>query len=185
LIEDKPSLFLSFEEAPSVFPQKVLVASYGKTIQFTFDPKQIGARDIFDFYVDFGFGPVIVDKATVTPMWSTLGYRVLIPIILTIPVTVLTYIPPRPIIYGAVQMAFVTGIIFYVISPLYKQAIVTLIRRHEIEMDLLVIISISMAYGFSIVVYIFQVLGRHFAESFWDTPTLLVTLIISGRWITT
>jgi Cd2+-exporting ATPase len=186
LVENQPTLFLQFTSVPLEFPPDVGANPYGKIVKFTYDPEKTNARDIFDFYTTKGITPIVVDEITTkTRPWNKLGCRVIVSIILSIPVLVLAYIPPRPLLYGAIQLALVTGIMFYVISPLYKQALVTLIRRREIEMDLLVVVSTSVAYIFSIVSYAFVCIGKPIWEPFWETPALLVTLIMFGRWITT
>jgi Cd2+-exporting ATPase len=186
LVENQPTLFLQFFTPPTKFPSDVHANQYGNIVKFTYDPEKMNAREIFDFYVAKGVVPVVVDDITLTtPRWRTLGCRVIISVILAIPVLALAYIPPRPLLYGAIQLTLVTGIMLYVISPLYKQALVTLVRRREIEMDLLVVGSTSIAYVFSIISYAFTCINRPISQPFWETPALLVTLIIFGRWITT
>jgi Cd2+-exporting ATPase len=50
------------------------------------------------------------------------------------------------------------------------------------ELDLLIVLSTSMAYIFSVVLYAYQVVGRALPiEYFFETSTLLVTLIMVGR----
>ena len=185
LIENQPSLFLQFSETPKKFPPDAAHLSMGNVVKFTYDPKETSAREIFDFYSETESPPEVVDEFEMAyPMWRTLGCRVIISILLAIPVLVLAYIPPRPVLYGAIQMTLVTGIMAYVISPLYRQALVTLVRRRQIEMDLLVVVSTSVAYIFSVISYVFTCVDRPISEPFWETPALLVTLIIFGRWIT-
>lgn len=185
-ISQGPALFLRFQSAPTKFPTDVRIQELRKyTFKFIYDPQDISARDIFDFYVEGGITPEIVQEPTrKTPLWNTLGCRVLISTLLSIPVLVLAYLPPQPILYGAIQLSLVTLIMSYVISPLYKSAIVTLFRRREIEMDLLVVLSTFIAYGFSVVSYAFVCAGGFLSDPFWETPALLVTLIMLGRWLT-
>jgi len=188
LVSNQPTLFLRFDECPRQFPPDVAVSCHGNTVKFTYDPKRITPRQIFDFYDSEKQDniPIVVDELEVhSHVWNTLGCRVIVSIILAIPVLVLAYIPPRPIIYGAIQLSLVTGIMGYVISPLYKQSLHTLLRRREIEMDLLVVCSTLISYIFSIISYIFTCLGGPISPPFWETPALLVTLIMLGRWTTT
>jgi Cd2+-exporting ATPase len=185
LIESQPNLFLRFSTVPKEFPPDVVSLLMGNIVKFTYDPKNTNARDIFDFYGQRGNTPEVVDDFDVTySIWRSLGCRVIISVLLAIPVLVLAYIPPRPILYGAIQMVLVTGIMLYVISPLYRQALVTLVRQRQIEMDLLVVMSTSVAYIFSIISYAFACVDKPISEPFWETPALLVTLIVFGRWIT-
>jgi Cu2+-exporting ATPase len=186
VVENQPVLYLRFTTAPTEFPPGADISVHGRIAKFTYDPEKTSARDIFDFYAMKGIQPVVVDEQkTLVPRWNTLGCRVIVSTILAIPVIVLAYISPRPVIYGAIQLVLVTGIMLYVISPLYKQALVTLLRRREIEMDLLVVVSTSIAYIYSVIAFGFECAGKHLSEPFWETPALLVTLIIFGRWITT
>lgn len=188
LVSNQPTLFLRFPgECPRKFPPDVSISCHGHSVKFTYDPKRTTARDIFDFYAsEGGNSPIVVEELEAqSHIWSTLGCRVLVSIVLAIPVLVLAYIPPRPVLYGAIQLSLVTGIMGYVISPLYKQSLHTLLRRREIEMDLLVVCSTLIAYTFSVISYIFTCIGNPISEPFWETPALLVTLIMLGRWITT
>jgi heavy metal translocating P-type ATPase len=51
-------------------------------------------------------------------------------------------------------------------------------------MDLLIVLSTSAAYVFSVVAYAYLVSGRPLATGeFFETSTLLVTLIMVGRWV--
>ena len=185
LVSNQPTLFLRFEQRPTKFPPHVTVLCHGRTVKLTYDPKCTSAREIFEFYSEGWNIPTIVDELEVhSHFWNTLGCRVLVSIILAIPVLVLAYIPPRPIIYGAIQLSLVTIIMAYVISPLYKQALYTLLLRKQIEMDLLVVASTSIAYIFSVISYAFTCTGTPISEPFWETPALLVTLIMFGRWVT-
>jgi Cd2+-exporting ATPase len=185
LIADGTSLYLRFDSAPKEFPMDVHVEIFGKTVKFTYD-SEISAREIFDFYVKRGFSPEVVGEPTRrTPFWNTFTCRVLISILLTIPVLVLAYLPPRPLLYGGIQLGLVSMIMLYVISPLYKSALVTLFHQRRVEMDLLVVMSTSMAYVFSVVSYAFLCAGSFLSEPFWETPAMLITLIMFGRWITT
>lgn len=51
-----------------------------------------------------------------------------------------------------------------------------------VEMDMLVVLSITVAYVYSIIAYIFLALGQLLSTGeFFETSTLLVTLIMVGR----
>ena len=185
LVGNKPVLYLRFARPVGDFPAGVEAKPFGKTVQFNYNPIEISAREIFDFYAKAGLNPTVVaEPTTQTPIWNTLGCRVIVSILLSIPVIVLAYLPPRPILYGAIQLSLVTVILAYVISPLYKSALSTLFHRGHIEMDLLVVMSTSIAYAFSVVSYAFICFGEVLSEAFWETPAMLVTLIMFGRWIT-
>ena len=187
LYESAATLFLKFDKLPKKVPEGVAISTRGTIVKFSYDAEIISPREIFEFYtIKQDASPTVVEGfAHTIVFWNTLGFRVIISMMLTIPVLVLAYLPSyRPLEYGAIQLSLVTVIMIYIISPLYKAAISTLIRRHEIEMDLLVVMSTSIAYIFSVVAFAFTAVGRPIAEPFWETPALLVTLIIFGRWIT-
>ncbi len=111
--------------------------------------------------------------------------RTLISAILTIPVIVFSWapLPPHPIIYGAISLFLATCIQFYVGSPLYSAAFHTLFMQHVLDMDVLVAISSTIAYVFSFVAYVLQAAGHGFGTTFFETPTLLLTLITLGKLI--
>ena len=99
--------------------------------------------------------------------------------ILSIPVIVFSWAPlkPHPIIYDAISLLLATCIPVYVAAPLYTSAFYTLIMQHDIDMDVLVAFSSTVAYIFSLVAYIMQVAGHEFSTPFFETATLLLTLI--------
>ncbi|KAL8906376.1 MAG: hypothetical protein Q9207_002088 [Kuettlingeria erythrocarpa] len=93
-------------------------------------------------------------------------------------------LPPPPIVYGAVSLALATIVQVAVAGPFYPSALRALIFSHVIEMDLLVVLSTSTAYLFSVVSFAYHVIGRPLPTGeFFETSTLLVTLIMLGRWV--
>ncbi|KAK5202756.1 hypothetical protein LTR41_011500 [Exophiala xenobiotica] len=106
--------------------------------------------------------------------------------ILTIPVLVLAWasLPPRPIVYGGASLALATIVQVAIAGPFYPSALRALIFTHVIEMDLLIVLSTSTAYIFSVVSFAYQVAGRPLPTGeLFETSTLLVTLIMLGRWV--
>jgi Cd2+-exporting ATPase len=103
---------------------------------------------------------------------------------LTMPVLVLAWatLPERKATYRAVSLALALIAQFFVIGHFYPEALKALFFARMIEMDLLIVISASTAYIFSIVVYVYTVQGRSLeVGSFFETSTLLMTLIMCGR----
>jgi Cu2+-exporting ATPase len=90
---------------------------------------------------------------------------------------------PHPIIYGAISLFLATCIQFVVGAPLYHTAFFTLFVQHILDMDVLVALSSTIAYGFSLVAYAMQVAGHEFSTPYFETPTLLLTLITLGELI--
>lgn len=106
--------------------------------------------------------------------------------VLTIPVLVLAWasISPRPIVYGSVSLVLATIVQVAIAGPFYPSALRALIFTHVIEMDLLIVLSTSTAFVFSVVSFAYQVAGRPLPTGeFFETSTLLVTLIMLGRWV--
>ena len=104
---------------------------------------------------------------------------------LCIPVLVFAWapLPARPNVYGGCSLALATLIQSFIAAPLYSSALRSLFYQRLIDMDLLVVLSSSIAYIFSAVAFLMQVAGKPFSEPFFETPTLLITLIIFGRLI--
>jgi Cd2+-exporting ATPase len=105
---------------------------------------------------------------------------------LTVPVIVLAWapLPPRPIVYGGASLALATIVQFTIAGPFYPSALRALVFTYIIEVDLLIVLSTSTAYIFSLVSFAYQVVGRPLPTGeFFETSTLLVTLIILGRWV--
>lgn len=106
--------------------------------------------------------------------------------VLTIPVLVLAWapLPPRPIVYGIASLVLATIVQVAIAGPFYPSALRALIFTHVIEMDLLIVLSTSIAYVFSVVSFAYQVVGHPLPTGeFFETSTLLVTLIMLGRWV--
>ncbi|ROT40588.1 heavy metal translocatin [Sodiomyces alkalinus F11] len=72
------------------------------------------------------------------------------------------------------------------VPEFYRPAISALVHLHVLEMDMLVVISITAAFLYSVVAYGFRVADQPLETSeFFETSTLLITLILLGRLIAT
>lgn len=70
------------------------------------------------------------------------------------------------------------------ILEFYVSALKSLIYSYVIEMDMLVVISITAAYAYSIVVFgLERASVRLEQEAFFETSTMLITLVLLGRLI--
>ncbi|TFK73403.1 heavy metal translocatin [Pluteus cervinus] len=154
-------------------------------------PHQIGARDVLAQFSKWD-GQHIPSTAakqvdTVRQDIQRLTYSVALAILLTIPVLILSWapLPEHPVTYGAISLAFVSIIQLYIAIPIYSSAMRSLFFQHILDMDLLVVMSTTIAYVFSVIAFAFQVVGKPFSGGFFETPALLVTLILLGRLITT
>jgi len=158
------------------------------TVRVAYDAKLIGARDLLEKGFDRGIslaparpyaelesGSKHVRETAFMTAFST---------ILTIPVLVLAWAPlkPRETLYGSISLALATIVQFVVAGPFYPSAFKALLFTRVIEMDLLIVLSTSTAYIFSVVAFGYQVRGRPLSTGeFFETSTLLVTLIMVGR----
>lgn len=165
-----------------------MVAIDKQTVRITYDAKIIGARTLLESSFDRslklaaprGSSELESGKKHVrTTTWTTV-----LSAVLTIPVLVLAWaqLPPRPIVYGGVSLVLATVVQFAVAGPFYPSALRALVFTHVIEVDLLIVLSTSTAYIFSIASFAYQVVGQPLPTGeFFETSTLLVTLIMLGR----
>ena len=160
------------------------------TVRISYDPSIVGARDLVEqkFDIPLSIAPIKPDPglAAGSKHVRHVGLMTLLSAALTIPVLVLAWasIHERPIVYGGVSLALATLVQFVIAGPFYPTALKSLIFARMIEMDLLIVISTSAAYIFSVVAFGYLVAGKPLATGeFFETSTLLVTLIMVGRWI--
>ena len=108
--------------------------------------------------------------------------RTTISILCCIPVLIFSWapVPRHPITYGTISLVLTTIIQFYVALPIYSSALHALFFLHIIDMDLLVAVSTSIAYIYSVVVFAIQTASQKFSDQFFETSALLVTLIMLG-----
>ncbi|OTB19696.1 hypothetical protein K445DRAFT_313480 [Daldinia sp. EC12] len=161
-----------------------------KTVRVTFEPEIIGARDL----INHGFqGPVTLAPPQADPAIAAggkhvryMGWMTLTSVLLTIPVLVLAWAPleKRPVVYGGVSLALATIVQVFIAGPFYPKALKSLIFSRVVEMDLLIVLSTTAAYTFSVVSFGYLVSGQPLSTgNFFETSTLLVTLIMVGRWV--
>ncbi|WAO85057.1 HMA domain-containing protein [Fusarium falciforme] len=161
-----------------------------ETVRVAYDPKIVGARDLTEKI----WGPPIqlapphgdLSLEAGSKHVRHVGYMTLLSAILTIPVLVLAWapIPEREVAYSSASLALATIVQFVVAGPFYPKAIKALVFSRVIEMDLLIVLSTSAAYIFSVISFGYLIAGNPLSTSqFFETSTLLVTLIMVGRWV--
>ncbi|KAF1920224.1 E1-E2 ATPase-domain-containing protein [Ampelomyces quisqualis] len=160
------------------------------TIRVNFDAKVVGARDLLEqpWAQSLRLAPPRSDVSLDAGSRHVrqMGLLTLISAILTIPVLVLAWapLPEREIAYGSASLALATIVQVGIAGPFYPKAIKALVFSKVIEMDLLIVLSTSAAYIFSVVSFGYLVAGRPLSTGeFFETSTLLVTLIMVGRWV--
>ncbi|KAI8963339.1 heavy metal translocatin [Daldinia sp. FL1419] len=161
-----------------------------RTVRITFEPEIIGARDLINqgFHTPATLAPPQADPsiAAGSKHVQHMGWTTLASALLTIPVLVLAWAPleERPITYGSVSLALATIVQIFIAGPFYPKALKSLIFSKVVEMDLLIVLSTTAAYTFSVVSFGYLVSGQPLLTgNFFETSTLLVTLIMVGRWI--
>ena len=106
--------------------------------------------------------------------------------ILTIPVLVMAWapLPEREVAYSSASLALATIVQVVIAGPFYPKALKALVFSRIIEMDLLIVLSTSAAYIFSVVSFGYLIAEKSLSTGqFFETSTLLVTLIMVGRWV--
>jgi Cd2+-exporting ATPase len=161
-----------------------------KTVRIEYDNKVIGARDLHDGYLD-----APLQLASVRPHPSvaagnmhlrTLRFRTILSITLTVPILVIAWapLPSNVIVYGSISLALATMIQIFVASPFYISAIKSLIFSRVIDMDLLIVLSSSTAYIFSVAAFGYLVKGDSpLVGQYFETTALLITLIMVGEYV--
>lgn len=175
------------------WPEGVLEVTHvdKQTIHVSFDAKIIGVRRLLEqpWAQNLRLAPQRMNDASLdagSRHVRDLGLLTLLSAILTIPVLVLAWapLPERSIAYGSASLALATIVQVVIAGPFYPKAIKALVFSKVIEMDLLIVVSTSVAYIFSVVAFGYQVSGHPLSTGeFFETSTLLVTLIMVGRWV--
>ncbi|KAF4959629.1 hypothetical protein FGADI_1552 [Fusarium gaditjirri] len=159
-------------------------------VRVSFDPKIVGARDLAERSWD---PPIILapphgDSSLEAGSKHVrhVGYTTLLSAVLTIPVLVMAWapLPEREVPYSSASLALATIVQVVVAGPFYPKAIKALVFSRVIEMDLLIVLSTSAAYVFSVVSFGYLIADKPLSTGqFFETSTLLVTLVMVGRWV--
>lgn len=182
-------------EAPPLLDQTwpdgvVDISALGKTFQVSYDPLVVGARDLVEKHWSglVTLGPLCHDPGLAAGGRHTrnLAYMTLLSACLTIPVLVLAWapLPENKVAYSSVSLALASIIQIVIVGPFYPKALKALIFSRVIEMDLLIVLSTSAAYIFSLVSYAHLMANKPLSiDQFFEASTLLVTLIMVGRYV--
>lgn len=159
-------------------------------VRVSYEPKIVGARDLMEKHWQ---GRTTLARVCADPALAAgskhvrhVGYVTLLSAVLTIPVLVLAWapLPEREIAYGSASLALATIVQVAIAGPFYPKALKALVFSRVIEMDLLIVLSTSAAYIFSVVSFGYLLANKPLATGqFFETSTLLVTLIMVGRYV--
>lgn len=158
------------------------------TVRVSYDPVITGARTLVD-----GIGNLSQGLAPFKDDLSILSGRkrlfdqiakTIIAAVLTAPVALLAFCETTVTekTKALISIVLATLVQFIAISEFYLPALKSLIYNGVLEMDMLVVISITAAYFYSVVAF-----GLRMAHSpletpeFFETSTLLITLVLLGR----
>ncbi|KAJ4987801.1 P-type cation-transporting ATPase 2 [Stagonosporopsis vannaccii] len=174
------------------WPQGVLeIHSLDKdTARIAYDPSAVGARDLIErgWSDPMQLAPMRLDSsldAGRKHVWH-MGLMTLTSACLTIPVLVMAWapLPENETAYSSTSLALATIVQVCIAGPFYPKALKALVYSRVIEMDLLIVLSTSAAYVFSVVSFGYLMAGQPLSTGeFFETSTLLVTLIMVGRWV--
>ncbi|KAL1392755.1 copper-translocating P-type ATPase [Phyllosticta capitalensis] len=186
LVPGNAKVFAETDMPPGVVSVSVVD---GETVALQYDPKILGARTLVN---SFG-APLQLVPLRPPPsissgrkhVWTT-GLKTVLSALLTIPVLVMAWapLPEHEVAYGSASLALASIIQAAVAGPFYSSAVRSLVFSRVIEMDLLIVLSTTAAYVFSVVAFAYLVAGKPLSTGeFFETGTLLVTLIMVGRFL--
>lgn len=169
--------------------------------QVFYEPRIIGIRDILEIASSSGGCAKLatasseeIAKKVENRHWHSLIGQTLSAAVFTIPVLIFAWSSfareahaSEKIRYSSISMAL-ASIVQMFAFPIYKHALQTLWYQREIDMDVLVVLSITSAYVYSLIAFAYEVkdagststLGR----PVFETSSLLITLITLGRLLT-
>ncbi|KAI9037831.1 cation-transporting P-type ATPase PCA1 [Aspergillus affinis] len=187
IVPGEPSKFISQKWPDGVID---MVPVDKQTVRVAFDPKILGARDLTEkiWGQPIGLAPPRGDPSLEAGSKHVrhVGYMTFFSAVLTIPVLVMAWapLPEREVAYSSASLALATIVQVVIAGPFYPKALKAFIFSKVIEMDLLIVLSTSAAYIFSVVSFGYLIAENPLSTGqFFETSTLLVTLIMVGRWV--
>lgn len=161
-----------------------------KTVRLSYDPTIIGARTLLKRLGNQtgGLAPPKADASVSSGrrhLYDQL-IKTCAAAVLTIPVLVLAWgkTDVAEETKAIISLVLATFVQMIAIPDFYRPAISALVHSGAVEMDMLVVISITAAYVYSVVAFGFRMAGKPLEQSeFFETSTLLITLVILGRLI--
>ncbi|KAJ4251055.1 hypothetical protein NW762_011706 [Fusarium torreyae] len=161
-----------------------------KTVRLGYEPTTIGARDLFELVkancdgLAEPRGDLQLENSR-RRLWDQLTKTVLAAA-LTIPVAVVAWgedlVDEKT--EGIISVVLGTLVQAIAIPEFYRPALSALWYSRTVEMDMLVVISISAAYIYSVIAFSFNMAGKPLDQGeFFETSTMLITLILAGRLI--
>ncbi|KAL8828660.1 MAG: hypothetical protein Q9191_002457 [Dirinaria sp. TL-2023a] len=167
---------------------KDVTRSKRSVFSFKYDPTMIGARQLLKaLEANLGSPVDLAPSRSGTQIPAhirSMALRTVTSVSLTLPILVLAWapLPERSIVYGAISLTLATIIQVVVAGPFYMKAFKSLFLAWTIDMDLLIVLSTSITYGFSLASFVCEILSVNpLSELYFDTSALLITFIMMGR----
>jgi heavy metal translocating P-type ATPase len=154
------------------------------TYQLAYNPYVVGARDLLPRGTSLAPPAPHPSVSEGQKRLIRTGWMTAVAAVFTIPVVVLNWAPTSlsrrtTDIVSLILATVVQGI---AVPEFYINAVKSLIFSKIVEMDMLVVISITAAYGYSIVALGLTEAGYSLEEdAFFETSSLLITLVLLGR----
>ncbi|KAI0486779.1 E1-E2 ATPase-domain-containing protein [Xylaria cf. heliscus] len=158
------------------------------TVRIHYNPAIIGARELFHKigHLSVVLAPPQNDQQLVSgrKRFILLLVETIASFAFTIPVLVLawgeTHVEEKT--KAIVSLVLGSLVQFLAVPVFYKPALKSLIGYGVLELDMLVVVAITAAYVYSIVAFGYLMSGRPLeTESFFETSSLLISLIMLGR----
>ncbi|KAJ3472792.1 hypothetical protein NLG97_g10714 [Lecanicillium saksenae] len=159
-----------------------------KTVRISYDPTIIGGRELLSRLPPGtgGLAPPRDDPSVSSGrrrMYDQL-VKTLVAAAFTIPVLVMAWgdVNVSEHNKAIVSLVLATIVQMIAIPDFYRPALSSLFYNGIVEMDMLVVISITAAYVYSVIAFGFRMAGSPLETAeFFETSTLLITLVILGR----
>ncbi|PHH67572.1 hypothetical protein CDD82_1320 [Ophiocordyceps australis] len=159
-----------------------------KTVRIGYDATVVGARELVERVssLSSGLAPPR-DDAAISRGRKRLVDQLIMTVIagaFTLPIVVMAWSDNLVDKYteAYVCLAFATIVQVVAVRVFYRPAMAALVHSRSLEMDMLIVISITAAYGYSVVAFGFLMAGRSVdMETFFETSSLLIFLVLLGR----
>jgi Cu2+-exporting ATPase len=157
------------------------------TVRVNYDPNVIGARDLVR-----RIGPLSTGLAPAVPesngegrgQFQMLSVYTALATALTLPVVILAWAEDLVShkTQAIISLPLATAVQLLAVPVFYKPALRSLILHHALELDMLVVVSITAAFSYSLVAFGFRMKDQPLdTGEFFETSTLLITLVMMGR----
>ncbi|KAI1306381.1 E1-E2 ATPase-domain-containing protein [Xylaria venustula] len=172
---------------------KAVVRLDKRTVRIQHDPAIIGARELLCKIRSKYSSVELIDLqneqqfALGPKQFRILRAQTVASFLFTIPILVLawgqTHVEERT--KAIISLALGSLVQLLAVRMFYQPALQSLIRYHVLELDMLVVIAVTAAYIYSIIAFGYLVSGTPLeTASFFETSSLLISLIMLGRLVT-